>query len=193
MNVIEGCFIEIIKSILTMTLTGSIVSIFLFAIKPIIKDKLPKSFQYYMWFSVIIALTVPLSQIAAIPTLSSQATSMQSMYDIAQWISDTAFEKSVNFVSVPQAGNEQKILQTTAHSPSIAMIFFVFWQFGVILVLGFHIICYVRYARRLKKYNISADPQEMKLLKELSGSRNTPQLYKKFVSDDPYFDWCFPA
>lgn len=50
MNVIEGYSIEIVKSILTMTFTGSIVSAFLFAIKPIIKDKLPKSFQYYMQY-----------------------------------------------------------------------------------------------------------------------------------------------
>lgn len=185
MNIIEEYFIEIVKVILTMTFTGSIVSIFLFAIKPMIKDKLPKSFQYYMWFPVIIALILPLSKIVVMPAWSSSATSIKSMHDIAQWISDTAFEKPVNFVLVPQVGNEQKILQTTTRFPSIATILFIFWQFGMILVLSFNIICYVRYVRRLKKYNISADQQEIELLNKLSGSKNTLRLYKNSIVTTP--------
>ena len=42
MNVLEKCFTEIVKSIFTMTLTGSAVSVFLFAIKPFIKYKLSR-------------------------------------------------------------------------------------------------------------------------------------------------------
>ena len=51
---VEKYFTEILKIILAMTFTGSIISIFLFAIKPIIKNKLPKSFQYCMWFPAIL-------------------------------------------------------------------------------------------------------------------------------------------
>ena len=47
MTVVEEYFVEIIKLILSMTFTGSIISLFLFILKPTIKDKLPKSFQYY--------------------------------------------------------------------------------------------------------------------------------------------------
>lgn len=185
MNTLEEYFIEIVKFILTMTLTGSIVSIFLFAIKPIIKDKLPKSFQYYMWFPVIIALLLPLSKIVVVPALNHSATSSQSMYDIAQWISNTALEKPVNFLLLSQTGNEQKILQTTAYFPSIATILFIFWQFGIIFVLSYHMISYVRYVRKLKKYNRSADQQEMELLNTLSGSKNPPQLYKNSIVATP--------
>ena len=109
------CFIEIVKSILTMTFTGSIVSAFLFTIKPIIKDKLPKSFQYYMWFPVIMAFLLPLSQIAARPVLSNRTMPIKSMQDIAQWIADMAFDKPVNFPLVQQMGEGKGILQTTAH------------------------------------------------------------------------------
>lgn len=185
MNVIEEYFIEIVKYILTMTFTGSTISIFLFAIKPIIKDKLPKSFQYYMWFPVIIALTVPLSKIVEVPALGNSETSIKSMHDIAQWISDTAFEKSANSALVLPTGNEQKILQTTASFPSIATILFIFWQVGVIFVLSFNIACYMLYLRKLRKYNISANQQEMELLKELSESKNTPRLYKNSIVATP--------
>ena len=178
MNVIDEFFIEIVQSVFTMTFTGSIVSVFLFVIKPFIKDRLPKSFQYYMWFPVIIALILPLSKIVVIPAPRSSATSVKSINDITQWISDTAFEKPVNTVFAPQTGSEQEILQTAAHSPSIATILFILWQSGMILVLGFNIITYALYVRRLKNYNIGADQQEMELLNELSGSKNPPRLYK---------------
>ncbi|MCH5250920.1 MAG: M56 family metallopeptidase [Lachnospiraceae bacterium] len=185
MNVIEEYFLEIIKIILTMTFTGSMVSLFLFAIKPFIKDKLPKSFQYYMWFPVIIALMLPLSKIVVIPAPSNSAASMKSMNDIAQWVTDTAFEKPVNFILAPQTGNGQEILQTTERSPSIAMIIFILWQLGMISVLSFNIICYVLYVRRIKKHNKSADQQDIELLDELSGSKNTPRLYKNSMVATP--------
>ena len=90
MSVAEEYVMEIVKLILAMTLTGSTVSFFLFAIKPIIKNKLPKGFQYYMWFPVIMAFLLPLSQIVAIPALGSPAMPMKSTQDIAQWIVDKA-------------------------------------------------------------------------------------------------------
>ena len=158
------CFIEIVKSILTMTFTGSIVSAFLFTIKPIIKDKLPKSFQYYMWFPVIMAFLLPLSQIAARPVLSNRTMPIKSMQDIAQWIADMAFDKPVNFPLVQQMGEGKGILQTTARFPNVATVLFIFWQSGVILFLGFHMIGYVLYVQKLKRYSINVDKQEMELL-----------------------------
>ena len=67
MTVVEEYSAEIIKLILSMTFTGSIISSFLFLLKPIVKNKLPKSFQYYMWFSVVAALILPVSKIMVIP------------------------------------------------------------------------------------------------------------------------------
>lgn len=185
MNVIEGYSIEIVKSILIMTFTGSIVSAFLLAIKPIIKDKLPKSFQYYMWFPVIIAFLLPLSQIVEMPILNSRAMPIKSMQDIAQWIADMAFDKPVNFSLAQQTGDRQGIVHTTAHFPNVATVLFIFWQFGMILFLGFHMIGYVLYVQKLKKYSINADKQEMELLNELSGYKSTPQLYKNSIVTIP--------
>ena len=185
MNVIDDYSIEIVKTIFTMTFTGSIVSIFLFTIKPIIKNKLPKSFQYYMWFPVIVALILPLSKIVVVPASNNSTTSINSMDDITRWISDTAFEKPVNSVLVPQDGNEQEILQTTARLPSIATILFILWQSVMILILGFNIICYVLYVRKLGKHNISAEQQELELLNDLSGRKNPPRLYKNLIVTTP--------
>lgn len=157
MSVVGEFSVEMIKVILSMTFTGSIISLFLFILKPVVKDKLPKSFQYYMWISVVIALMLPISKIIVIP------------------VSDS---------SVMPIKNEQIISQIT-HSSDTAVNLFVFWQIGMILVLGFHILCYVLYVRRLRKHNISADRQEAELLNDLLKGKGALQLYKNLILETP--------
>ncbi len=178
MSVAEEYVMEIVKLILAMTLTGSTVSFFLFAIKPIIKNKLPKGFQYYMWFPVIMAFLLPLSQMVVIPALGSPAMPMKSTQDIAQWIVDKASVQPIDFLLAPQMENGQEALKTTT-------VFFLFWQLGTILFFSFQIVCYALYVQRLKKYNRNANQQEMELLHGLSGSKNIPGLYKNPAAATP--------
>lgn len=183
MTVVEEYSAEIIKHILSMTFTGSIISFLLFLLKPIIKDKLPKSFQYYMWFSVIIALMIPVSTVVMIPVSNNSAMSMTSTYDIAQWISDTASKKPVNLAFKPQNENKQCL--------SIAVVLFVLWQLGMILVLVFHIVCYALYARSLNKHNICANRKEIELLNNLLKRKNTLLLYKNPTVEIPILTGLF--
>ena len=157
MSVVGEFSVEMIKVILSMTFTGSIISLFLFILKPVIKDKLPKSFQYYMWISVVIALMLPVSRIIVIPVSGS---------------------------SVMPIKNEQIIPQIT-YSSDTAVNLFVCWQTGMILVLGFHILCYVFYVRRLRRHNISAERQETELLNNLLKGKGTLQLYKNLILETP--------
>ncbi|MCM1124992.1 MAG: M56 family metallopeptidase [Lachnospiraceae bacterium] len=184
MMVVEEYSAEIIKLILSMTFTGSMVSLFLFTLKPIIKDRLPKSFQYYMWFSVVIALMLPVSKIIEIPVSNDFKISMKSMYDIAQQISDLASEKPVNLGFVSQSKNGQTARQVTCFS-STAVLLSAFWQLGMVLVLGFHIICYALYVRKLNIHNISAERQEVELLNTLLERKSTLRLYKNPVIETP--------
>ncbi|MDE6389456.1 MAG: M56 family metallopeptidase [Lachnospiraceae bacterium] len=184
MTIVEEYSVEMIKLILSMTFTGSIISFFLFILKPIIKDKLPKTFQYYMWLSVVIALMLPVSKIIVIPISNHSTMSMKPMYDIAQWISDAVSEKPINLVFTSQNPNGQNIRQI-AYFPSTAVVLFVFWQLGMILVLGFHVICYLSYVRRLGKHNISANRQEIALLNNLLETKNTLRLYKNPIVGTP--------
>lgn len=92
MTVVEAYSVEVIKLILSTTFTGSIVSFVLFIFKLIIKDKLSKTFQYYMWISAVIALMLPISKLIVIPISDQSMTSIKPVYDIVQWISDTASE-----------------------------------------------------------------------------------------------------
>lgn len=193
MIVTEEYAVEMIKLILSMTFTGSIISFFLFILKPFMKDKLPKSFQYYMWLSVVIALILPVSKIIVIPVSSNSAIFMEPMHDIVQWISEVIAEKPINFLLTSQNENGQNIQQNTYFANTVVMLF-VLWQLGVVLILGFNIISYVTYILRLNKYNISADRQEIELMNDLLERKNTLRLYKNSMVKIPILiGFCHPA
>lgn len=178
MSGMEAHTIDVITLILTMTITGSIVSAFLFAIKPMIKDRLPKTFQYYMWFPVIIALILPLSEAAVPPVWSRPVSPVGAAHDLAQWIADTALEKPVNTVLAPQPESGQETMQTAVHAPAAAAILVGIWQSGMLLTLGYHVAGYVRYVRKIRRFNKCAGRQEAELLRVLSGGGHTPRLYQ---------------
>lgn len=52
---------EITKLVLSLSLSGSILSAILFALKPIIKDRLSKKLQYCLWIIVLLRLIIPFS------------------------------------------------------------------------------------------------------------------------------------
>lgn len=139
---VEIYFANIVKMMLTMTVTGSVIAFFLFAIKPLIKNKLPKSFQYYMWLPVIIALILPLSEMVAAPVSAALPMSVKSAYDTVQGIADRAFENAEKSVSETQDEKGHNLLQM-ARFPHKATIVFMIWQGGMLLTLGFHMTGYL--------------------------------------------------
>lgn len=188
MNIMEFNFTEMMQTFLTMSLTGSVTALFLFIIKPMIKDRLPKSVQYYMWFAVLIALILPLSKIVVLPEPSvpnNHTVSLTPIYNIVQWISHTALEEPVRLTSLLQAENGEKTLQVQGRSLNVAAIFFIVWLFGMLAFLGYNIICYMLFVRKLKKHHVCASPHEIELLNQLSGKKHTPGLYINTMVSTP--------
>lgn len=145
MNIVEEYAAGIIKTIILMTSSGSIISIIMFALKPIIKDKLPKMFQYYMWFPAIIFFMLPVPKIVQVSIPNNFVMPTTPMHDIMQRISDVVPEKSIGIISATQNNNEQNERQIP-YFPGSSFILYVFWQLGMILFLGTNIILYRKYA-----------------------------------------------
>lgn len=186
MNIMELDFPEIIRTFLTMSLTGSIIALILFIIKPIIKDRLPKSFQYYIWFVVFIALLLPLSNMIVLPesSISSRQTTPTPIYDTVQWISQTILEKPIHFISFSE-------IKAKPNNPqnqfiSMATVIFIIWLFGAFIFLTSNIICYILFAQQLKKTNVCASSYEIELLNQLSGKGYHPHLYLNSTIHTPF-------
>lgn len=50
-----------IKLILSLSLSGSILAVLIFAVKPFIRNRMSKSVQYYIWLVVLLRLVIPFS------------------------------------------------------------------------------------------------------------------------------------
>ena len=90
----------------------------------------------------------------------------------------------MNPVLTAQNESGQSIRQITCF-PSVAVMLFVIWQAGMLMVLGFHLICYLIYVRRLARHNIKADRQEVELLQNLSEGDKGLRLYRNTRVETP--------
>ena len=64
---------ELIRTILVMSISGSIIAALLIALKPLLRNRLPKSTQYYLWLVVVAALLAPVSVIVKLPAATDNA------------------------------------------------------------------------------------------------------------------------
>lgn len=57
---------ESMKTILSMSISGGVMIAALLLLKPLLKEKLSKSWQYYIWLLVILRLLMPFSMEASV-------------------------------------------------------------------------------------------------------------------------------
>jgi len=77
---------DFFRLILSMSLSGSILVLFLFAVMPLTRERFPRAWQYYIWLVVILRLLIPYS-----PDVSL----MGSLFDEAEAVFS---QQAVNFV-----------------------------------------------------------------------------------------------
>jgi beta-lactamase regulating signal transducer with metallopeptidase domain len=73
-----GIMSDLFQTVLMMSITGTVMALLLFAVKPLIRTKLPKTIQYYLWLMVIGALLIPISKLVRLPS-SKPATSAMTL------------------------------------------------------------------------------------------------------------------
>ena len=73
-----------IRAILVMSVTGSILALLLFAVKPLIKNRIPKSTQYCLWLVVIVTLLIPVSRLLVLPDSDSSPLPIAPIHSVVQ-------------------------------------------------------------------------------------------------------------
>lgn len=183
---------EIIKLILSLSLSGSILALLVFAMKPFIKHKISKSLQYYIWIVVLLRLIIPFSFEGSIinqlmysyktPEVNnSQGYIQQVDGSSGSILSSLIFPNAQGHVANGVYHND------TDHSRYftdlvIESIFYV-WLFGVIFALTINIIGYARFSKQLKQRNILASDEENELLATLTKGRTKIKLVRnRFIT-----------
>jgi len=176
------------KLLLSLSLSGSILAVLIFAMKPLIKHKLSKSIQYYIWIVVLLRLTLPFSfEVSIMNDLfygnqtSVVATSqgeVQPTVGTGKAISNSGllphFQENVVNGDMQHGGYFQNLFnQYTLY----------IWMLGVTMTLTVNLIGYVRFLKYLKQSNISATNRENEMLVTLLKRRRKVQLFRnRFLS-----------
>jgi len=136
---------DVISTVLIMSLSGGILALLLFVLKPLVRDRLPKSAQYYLWLVVFAALLLPVSVIVVLPGDSPLPVApVQSVVELivvppepvvpqSQVPAPAVFDRSITSTE-PESGQ-------TASIPSPLIVVFVY-SLGVLITLLYYIINY---------------------------------------------------
>ncbi len=184
---------EKIKLILSLSISGSILAGIILALKPLIKHKLSKSIQYYIWLVVLLRLVIPFSFETSIMNKMFYSNSITTVENTQGNINTTT--PVVENVSIPTNGQEitngDNAVQSVTTAKSIDFktllknnILFI-WMFGVLIALTSNLWGYIRYMKYLKIENKPPREEENELLKELLIERPRVTLVRNKFAATP--------
>jgi beta-lactamase regulating signal transducer with metallopeptidase domain len=179
--------VETIRTILIMSASGSIIALLLFALKPLVKNRLPNSTQYYLWLVVVAALLIPVSRFAELPRGSSIPTISST---INWYVVDAAEveERWEPYERVDENGNvgipEEYADTIEAITPKVWVTELVHWSYniwwlGFVAVIGFYLTAYALFLEKLKRSRVRAD-LDCKIPVFYNSKATTPMLVGLF-------------
>jgi len=182
---------EIARSIIIMSLTGSIIALLLFALKPMIKNRLPKSVQYYLWVFVLFALLVPFSTFVSIPISAPMApvqeilstnvkSTAERQEELAQAKYNTPYEELDELKQIDISYREIGLVNGDFNDALLRLVTMV----GIIVFL-IEIVQYFIFIFKLRRRRLPAKDNEVVLLGALCEGRRHPRLYRNPLAPTP--------
>ncbi len=183
---------ETIKLLLSLSLSGSILAIIIYAMKPFIKHKLSKTIQYYIWMVVLLRLVLPFSFETSImneifygnqtPLVISTQNEVQPgdaarEGAISTSIGSNVHENVKNGVYNNDA-DHSRYFQDLFNQYALYL-----WLMGIIVTLAMNMIGYVRFLKHLQLTNKPVTAAEKKHFDSLlKGQKNVAMVRNPFVS-----------
>lgn len=189
-------------TILSLSISGSVLALILFAIKPLVKNKMSKAFSYYIWILVLLRLTVPvatpvnvmntlfdtvsLAVRVEVPTAASDRydtmwpqsqpeTASNPKEDIS--ISDSnAAQQPINQPIETQPTSSQGLAVSDVWSFIISNLIYI-WAAGVAVSILWYVVSYLLFVRRLRKLNTPPAKKDKIVFREMRKSRNVRLKY----------------
>jgi beta-lactamase regulating signal transducer with metallopeptidase domain len=175
-----------------MSAAASIIILVSFAVKPLVKNRLSKSFQYYVWLVVLVLLLVPipidLPATAPVDTALNQAAN-QGFVTIRDTVDRyvVTTNELIARTKVEEAAQSQAITQNAELDSPLSRWLnaaVIVWPLGAAIFLLVHIIGYLRFRRRLSEKNRAAREKEKAMLWRLCPKRS-PLLYRNPAAVTP--------
>ena len=185
--------IDIFRTFLVMSISGSVLAVLLFVLKPLVRDRLPKAAQYYLWLVVIAALLLPVSKVILVENSVANPlppAPIHTALDRAFTVTQDGFDRGYTLIPgtepnrpIPPEPTTTDIALSLAYY--VIMAFKIIYPFGVLAVFLYHIISYAVFTKRYCRQNTAAKEHETSMLSELCGNRNIPKLFRSPIAETP--------
>jgi len=180
---------EIVRAIIIMSVTGSLIACLLFALKPLWRNRLPKWAQYYLWLVALAALIIPVSRLAVVPDapVSPPLAPVHSAIDntfvtigedaARANLADTGTPTGEQAAVEPRSAQDPLLLATTA--------FIWIYPLAVAVVLVHSIIGYGLFTLKVRRSRTRAGMEELYEHVGLCGDDRPPRLYRSSIITTP--------
>lgn len=196
---------DTMTTVFSLTLSGSALTLALIALKPLLKSRISKAAQYYIWLLVLLRLVLPFTfdgsamnqlfmQTAALPSMASHANAPEQEASIPQGSEQNPLQQNASS-GVPSAPvlpdtNTQGSNPATTIPVETPFDFWAFveehqvviWLSGAVLYFGWFFIPYLRFTRRIRKTCVQPHPADTEVFKSLRGGARVR------LSCNPYID-----
>ncbi len=195
---------NMILTILSLSVSGSVLALILLTLRLLLKNKVSKTFQYYIWLLVLLRLAVPLSSDGSIMNRIISQTDMTQLASVSTPDDGNGITQGDN---TPQ-GNEQNISPEAALSgttlsgnaePSSGLSAIpeparfniwtfaldhltVIWLMGTALYFIWFIIAYSRFSRKLRRTSIRPHPKDLEVFIQLRGNARAQLACNPYIS-----------
>ena len=183
---------ELLRTVLVMSLSGSVLAVLLLCLKPLLRNRLPKATQYALWLVVLAALLVPVSSLVRTPAPLERApvyvapSEMVGRYVIsAEEELDRLTALNLNPAETGTPAYTQAVEQTQSPISTAVSVFLVLYPAGVLLVLLYYGISYILFSRMHRRRNLPAREVELAMLASLCKTRRIPRLCRNALAATP--------
>lgn len=182
--------IELFKSVVIMSIIGSLLTLLLVVIRPITEKKFSAKWHYETKKLILLFFVIPMTAMMDI-----NITNLNKSYNSDVIINNETFEKEVNKDNNEEVNKERfdnlKPLEDNQVKSDVRVIskdtinkVINIWIIGMILFLCWYIYCYLRFSIEIKKYCkfLKEDSDLMKLISGLRKELNIKQSFKVYNS-----------
>ena len=182
-----------LKTLLVLTIAGTLCGLFLAALRKLSKGKIPSSFLYFAWIVVVLRFSIPITGLIPVgrtaphvdPAVPSYTEPQQAYTETEIMVVPSTY--SHTGVPIPPAQSESVAEQFTPAAKktvSIPTILFIVWCCGAAGFLLWNIISYARFKSLMRKGMLRPSHHDMDLYDEVYSAKK-PILKRSRITSTP--------
>ena len=185
-----------LKTLLVLTVAGTLCGLFLVALRKLAKGKVPSTFLYYAWLVVLLRFAVPVNGLVPVGKEAPRAETPRPAYTEPQPIDAeseiTVVPSSYSHTEAPaspvqnQPVTYQPVAEPSAvkKAVSVPTILFAVWCCGTAVFLLWNVIPYIRFSKALWSTLSMPSEDDIRIYDDLCGTRK-PSLARSDLINTP--------